>query len=347
MKQFPTPNLALRSTPHCGAKPRRHSIRRALLALCLAPAAVFAAAGDPPPAAAFRTTDGAYTVSVGGDVVDPYFVNKALIIALESGAGVSAEVNAWLGWLLPRQRADGGFDRYCGAQKRQWRACMPADADDAMAATLIQLIALAEQRKLLGNDIAQPARRASARARQHLTTMLDRPSSLYRVFANRPVYYLMDNAEVYTALLASGESSAARQLATAMRRGFVKNGRWQPAIPAYDKPSFYPHILANSYLWQGKLVDTAEAGADMAAWLAQHSRSWLNREHDRFAWGLVAWNIATLAPAEAGCWRRSVHPLPSGVGWTVLDAFADQALARRGIAINCTRALDASPATGS
>ena len=61
-------------------------------------------------------------------MVDPYFVNKALIIALESGAGVSAEVNAWLGWLLPRQRADGGFDRYCGAQKRQWRACMPADA---------------------------------------------------------------------------------------------------------------------------------------------------------------------------------------------------------------------------
>ena len=53
----------------------------------------------------------------------------------------------------------------------------------------------------------------------------------------------------------------------------------------------------------------------------------------------MAWNIAKLAPAEAGCWRKSVHPLPMGVGWTVLDAFVDEALARRGIDIVCTRAL--------
>lgn len=313
-----------------------------LLGACLAlPPAVAsplpAARTEPARPAAFRTADGSYTITVGGDVTDPYFVNKALIIALEAGLDVRAELNAWLAWLLPRQRADGGFDRYCGARKGPWRACMPADADDSMAATTIHLVALAERGKLLAARHAKPARAASRKARTLLDKLRDPASGLYRVFANRPVYYLMDNAEVHAALAAVGDKPAAEALVKAMRAGFFKDGRWLPALPGYEKESFYPHVLAHSYLWQGAIADKASAASDMAGWLSHHSRAWLGRQDDRFAWGLVAWNIAKLAPAEAACWRHSVHPLPQDVGWTVLDAFVDQALARRGIQPDCAR----------
>ena len=106
-------------------------------------------AAEPPLPAAFRTPDGSYTITVDSDIADPYFVNKAFIIALESGMNVRDELHAWLAWLLPRQRADGGFDRYCGARARAWHACMSADADDAMAAVTIHLIAHSKRHQLL------------------------------------------------------------------------------------------------------------------------------------------------------------------------------------------------------
>ncbi|MDO5086595.1 MAG: hypothetical protein Q4D74_03165 [Comamonadaceae bacterium] len=320
------------------------SLRRALLLLWMGCGLALPAVASLPAKAesalpsAFRTPDGSYTIMAGGDVTDPYFVNKALIIALESGLDMRAELNAWLAWLLPRQRADGGFDRYCGARKGAWRACMPADADDSMAATTIHLVALAQRKKLLAAKHVKPAQTASRQARKLLDTLRDPASGLYRVFADRPVYYLMDNAEVYEALAAVGDKPAAEALVKAIRSGFYKGGRWLPALPGYEKESFYPHVLAHSYLWQGAIADKASAASDMAGWLAHHSRAWLSRSDDRFAWGLVAWNIAKLAPAEAACWRHSVNPLPKDVGWTVLDAFIDQALERRGIKPACARA---------
>lgn len=317
-------------------------IRAGAMALGLLTAALpFAAqsADAPPPSTAFRTDDGAYLTTQGGELVDPYFVNKSMIMALESGMDIAQPLNDWLRWLMPHQRADGGFDRFCKTS-RGWRACMKADADDSTAATTIQMVALAEQKNLLAADVRQPARKASQRARVLLDSLLDKPLGLYRVFVDQPTYYLMDNAEVHAALLATGSKTAAGQLAAAMRRQFSPDGQqWNPAIPPYEKQSFYPHALAQSYLWHGNIVDTATAGASMAAWLAHHSRRWLSRSDDAFAWGLVAWNLADLAPAEAGCWRKSVHPLPAGVGWTVLDAFANEALAKRGIAATCAYTL--------
>ncbi|MDO5626225.1 MAG: hypothetical protein Q4G71_16245 [Pseudomonadota bacterium] len=292
---------------------------------------------EPPAPSAFRTADGSYVVTVGGDVTDPYFVNKALIIALESGMDVRVPVVAWLKWLLPRQRGDGGFDRFCGARDGRWRACMAADADDAMAATVIHLIALAARQGLLPPPLARQALTASRKARTLLDRLLDSSNGLYRVFADRPVFYLMDNAEVHAALVAARDTAQADKLVQAMRKGFFVGGRWHPAIPAYDKASFYPHVLSHSYLWQGAIADRASAASDMAGWLSQHSDAWLSRQGDRFAWGLVAWNISALAPAEAGCWRQSIRPWSGRVGWTVLDAFVDQALESKGIKPVCTR----------
>ncbi|MFD2378399.1 hypothetical protein ACFSTJ_14205 [Ottowia pentelensis] len=66
------------------------------------------ATAQPPGLSDFRTGDGAYFTTVGGDLVDPYFVNKAFIVLLQARVDVRAELDGWLAWLLPRQRADGG-----------------------------------------------------------------------------------------------------------------------------------------------------------------------------------------------------------------------------------------------
>ena len=120
---------------------------------------------------AFRTEDGAYVTVVGEPFVDPYFVNKSLIVGIQAGLNLKAEVMAWQAWLLPKQRADGGFDRFCKTNK-QWRACKKADADDSMASTTIQLLSLANDRKWLDTPATAAAAKATATA--HL--MLD---SLY------------------------------------------------------------------------------------------------------------------------------------------------------------------------
>ena len=307
--------------------------------LWLAPVA--AGADEVPDWRAFRTADGSFATEVGGDVTDPYFANKSLIVAMQAGLDVRAELHDWLAWLLPRQRPDGGFDRFCGARDGRWVACLPADADDAMAATTLQLLALARQRGWLPARQAARVRAAERAADGLLRSLRDDANGLYRVFAPQPTYYLMDNLEVLEALRARRDP-AAGPLASAIRRHFRDGAQWRASIPPIEPRRFYPHALAHSYLWHSGLLSASESGADIAAWLAQHSATWLDRQTDHFAWGIVAWNIHALAPAEAGCWRLSVRQSPARLGWTVLDAMADAALAHRGVPAVCARRLAAS-----
>ena len=293
----------------------------------------------------FQAADGSVVVRVGGDVVDPYFANKALIIAMDAGVDVRKELRAWMAWLLPRQRADGGFDRFCGGRGADWRACMGADADDATAATTIHLLRSARSRGWLNAREAEQARLAERRATAMLSTLYDDRNGLYRVFAAQPVYYLMDNIEVYEALRSQQRPAPAAALAKSILSQFRSNGAWQPAIPLMDREAFYPHALARTYLWPSGILSDTEGAADIAAWLAHFSDLWIGRHKDPFAWGIVAWNIHRLAPAEAACWRKSVRMTTAGAGWTVLDAAADEALARQNIQITCSRQLSLSMAS--
>lgn len=285
---------------------------------------------------AFATGDGAFSVFPGGDFVDPYFVNKALIVGIEAGQDLQQEVQQWLDWLLPRQRGDGGFDRFCRegqkntaeqAQNQNWLACKRADADDSMLATFLQLLSMSNQRNWLGYEQYQRALKASERAHAFLLELHDSKTGLFKVYPERELFYLMDNAEVYDALMATGHNARARELAKAIRSQFFRDGSWTPAIPPYEKENFYPHTLAQTFLWTNHLIAEAEAGATLAAWLSQHGAIWLKRKADEFSWGLVAWQIRRTAPALAACWRASLrHPAPPQ-HWTLLDAAVDSALA--------------------
>ena len=299
---------------------------------------------EPPKPADFASHDGAYFTTIGGHMVDPYFVNKSFIIALEANAPVQAEFVRWLQWLLPRQRPDGGFDRYCINDKKQWKNCMKADADDSMAATTIQMIAIANKKGWIPTAHAASAARASRHARKLLGNLFDAKTTLYRVFPDTEIYYLMDNAEVYDGLRASGANTAADALSAAIRRQFFDGTKWKPAIPEYKEERFYPHSLAHAYLWGTSVLPSAEASGAMARWLNTNGSTWLQRTGDSYAWGLVAWELRTYAPAHAACWRASLRPFPESLGWTVLDAFVDQSLQHLGVGTQCALAKPAAPA---
>ena len=111
------------------------------------PASTVTAAQSTAPAGKIKTierfvrNDGAITVSAKGNFVDPYFANKALITAFEAGLEVTDLTRNWLAWLLPRQRADGSFNRFC-EDGTKWLSCWRADADDSTLATFLQVNAL-------------------------------------------------------------------------------------------------------------------------------------------------------------------------------------------------------------
>lgn len=302
---------------------------------------------EPPALAAFATGDGAYYSTLGGQVVDPYFINKGFIIALQADAPLQTELQQWLAWLLPRQRKDGGFDRFCPTADKAWRNCMGADADDSMAATTIEMLHYATQKQWLASGQQAAALQAVARSEQLLARLRNPKSQLYKALLDTELYYLMDNIEVYEALRATEGAQAgprSKQLAAAIRRQFRDGSAWKPALPEYDRPRFYPHTLASAYLWQTGVISAAESDRATAQWLAQHGSAWLSRSEDHYAWGLVAWKMRQTAPIQAACWRASLRPFQPSVGWTVLDAMIDQSLAHTGIAAQCPFAPAAGPA---
>src|SRR5579864_1202713 len=89
--------------------------------------------------ATLQAPDGAMTLNPGGNYVEPYFATKALIVAQDGGLDVHKAAVAWIRWVLPRQRPDGLFRRFCRVND-EWRDCAPADADDSMLALWMQLL---------------------------------------------------------------------------------------------------------------------------------------------------------------------------------------------------------------
>ena len=322
------------------------ALSRSTVTLALVAAASINAAAqtNPPTLAAFSTGDGAYYTTIGGNTVDPYFINKSFIIAMKANAPLQTEFTQWLQWLLPRQRKDGGFDRYCfeGQQKKRnvWRNCMKSDADDSMASTTMEMIAIAQQKKWLAAPQQAAARQASINARKLLNSLHNPKTQIYKVFADTELYSLMDNAEVYDGLRAVGDTASANKLATAVRQQFYINSEWKPSIPDYDQKRFYPHTLAHAYLWSNSILPPKDSASTVAHWLAINGNTWLNRSGDHFAWGLVAWALYPHAPIQAACWRASLRPFNADkIGWTVLDAFIDHSLQQLGVDAVCPIAV--------
>ncbi len=206
---------------------------------------------------AYQSPQGAITVHRHGDVVDPYFAMKALWAARQLGDAAPQETRQWINWLLPRQKEDGSFSRYC-AVGQDWQACAEADADDSMLALWIELLFEAAPQRLPPRwaDSARKAERA-------LERLKDPRSGVYHVNQNVGDALLMDNSEIYAALRRVAEirlrahdraaglhyQAQVQSLYKAMAKVFRASDAGLLAWSSGDlgAEAFYPHRLAPLY----------------------------------------------------------------------------------------------------
>lgn len=286
--------------------------------------------------AGYADADGAIAVQHQGGTVDPYFALQALLLAQDHGLDASRHALAWAAWLMPRQKPDGTFDRFCRTDGA-WAACKTADADDSLLALWLRL--LESHPAELQRNAAW--RRSHAAALASLQRLQDKGRGIYMV---SPVYLhglFMDNLEVWSYRPAHAGVQSAR---------FPDFGRtlhetfWDPGQKRYHvstqleqraaPQAFYPDAVAQVF---PLLVGFPHVPGGPAAWYAQwmqaHRATWLRQVRHDFAWGLVA--IAALDRkdfASVRCWQRATQHARHGPHWTVTDEVVAQVLQARSVA---------------
>ena len=288
----------------------------------------------------YQHPDGAISLHYRSDYVEPYFATKALIVAQEAGLDIRQAANQWILWLLPRQDKSGRFGRYCRKPGSDWRQCSPSDADDSMLALWLQLLYTSAPDSGLRPEWQQSA----AKARARLDELRNSRLGVYHVSTQNHVALLMDNVEVYSALIeiASsqdrfGQHDAARatyheaeKLDLAIQQVFWnKHEEWfRPSIQK-SKPDFYPDVVAQVYPWLADLpmnsnIQTSEA---WASWKNRFANDWLDKKRDPHPWGLVAMEALKLGDENsATCWLSRSQSLRFSPNWNVLEEAAFQAV---------------------
>lgn len=277
---------------------------------------------------------GAITVLHGGNSADPYFAMQALLLAHDNGMDVSAPAGKFVDWLVPKQKPDGTFDRFCKDAAGQWASCQAADADDSLLAMWMRLLETMPE-KLRSKPVWLKSHATSKAALEHLF----QPSrGIYMVSPLVLHGLFMDNLEVWSLKAQRKPASEADKLARAIRDTF-----WNPVDKHYlvstqleqrgQKPAFYPDHVAQVF---PLLVDfpllPAEAGLHYRTWMAAHRADWLSQGKADYPWGL----LAVLAmrqndSASARCWLREATPLRHSSRWAVTDEASFQILVSKGL----------------
>lgn len=290
--------------------------------------------------ATLQAPDGAMTLNAGGNYVEPYFATKALIVAQDGGLDVRDAGLAWIRWILPRQRPNGLFGRFCRTNA-EWRDCAPADADDSMLALWMQLL----YRMAPATGMPAEWQRSLTLAAKQLAKLHNRRLGVYHISDRNHVALFMDNIEVYAALkdvagaqLRLHDSSAAateaqaEQLAAAIQRIFWdrRAQRFRPSMQK-SRPAFYPDSVAQVYPW---LADVSGPGQDprraWEQWKQMFGAGWIGRRYDTHPWGLVALAAEKLGDAtSAACWTAQSGSLRDSSSWNVLEEAVWQSLRAR------------------
>ncbi len=299
--------------------------------------AVLASAAPRLELSGYMDSGGAITVLHGGDSADPYFAMQALLLAHENGMDVSVPAEKFVNWLLPRQKLDGTFDRFCRGGDKNWVSCKTADADDSLLALWMKLL-----ETLPAQMAKNPAWIKSYQISKTSLTHLFQPSrGIYMV---SPVYLhglFMDNLEVWSLkahLKQAQQATEANKLAQAIHDTF-----WDPVNKRFlvstqleqrtQKPAFYPDHVAQIF---PLLVDfpllPQDAKKHYRDWMAAHRADWLSQGEKDYPWGLLA--VLALRQndkASASCWLREAAPLRHSARWAVTDEIAHQVLVSRGV----------------
>lgn len=301
----------------------------------------------------YQHADKALTVDAGGDFVDPYFANRALITAHQLGLAIEPVAHEWIDWALAHQTRDGRFARYCLHGKQQWLRCAAADADDASLALWQQLLYLVSAK----NTQYGPWQVSAQRARQQLDRLYDARRGIYVVSASQRFSLLMDNVEIYDALrtiarqqhklgataLATATTTRATKLQQAINRVFWRDDTQRYAITTQteEQYSFYPQIVAQVYPWLFDMPTPVNTQQAYQHWRARYAERWLSFNHDKYPWGLVAATANILGDrATAERWLQQASTLRHGKRWNILEEAIYQALAEKyalPVRLDCTR----------
>ncbi|MEO6017328.1 MAG: hypothetical protein ABIP46_08730 [Polaromonas sp.] len=298
---------------------------------------VFASAAPRLDLAGYSDADGAITVLHGGDSTDPYFAMQALLLAHENGMDISLPAEKFVNWLVPRQKPDGTFDRFCRSADKKWVSCKVADADDSLLAIWMKLLETMPA-KLSQNPVWARSYSISKASLDHLF----QPSrGIYMV---SPVYLhglFMDNLEVWSLkahLKAPQRAAESNALAKAIQATF-----WEPVNKRFlvstqleqrsQKPAFYPDQVAQIF---PLLVDfpllPADAKTYYRSWMSTHRSDWLAQGETDYPWGLLAVLAMRQKDTDsARCWLREAAPLRHSSRWAVTDEAAHQILISRGL----------------
>lgn len=291
---------------------------------------------------AYQDPHGALTVYLGGTTVDPYFALRALLSGADAGLETAQPAQAMIAWMLARQQADGSFARYCRTPGAEWHSCAAADADDALLAMWAQLLYASAP----CSAMPRAWRASAARALDHLERLRDRQRGTYRIDRSHSTSLLMDNAEIYGALVAiskrqrcMGQARAATltarratALAQAIGRVFQPRpeGPWRASTQDSSAQRFYPDQVAQLYPILFGLTGGATARRQVRAWLDQHGATWLERGADHYPWGLAALAAQAVGADDAAqAWLERAAALRHGAHWNILEEAAWQALCLR------------------
>ena len=288
----------------------------------------------------YQHPDGAIALHYHGDYIEPYFATKALILAQEAGLDVRQPVQQWIRWLLPRQETNGSFGRYCRQPNSNWKLCAAADADDSMLALWLQLLYTNAPQSGIPVEWQASARRARA----GLDSLRNIRLGIYHISRQNHVALLMDNVEVYSALVDVARAEErfgdkqqaqitlqqAETLDSAIQHVFWnKHEDWfRPSIQK-NRPEFYPDVVAQVYPWLADLPMQSDAQARDAwkSWKDRFATEWLDKKSDPHPWGLVAVAAAKFGDIDsAGCWLSRSEPLRFSNNWNVLEESAFQAV---------------------
>ncbi|HUQ28795.1 MAG TPA: hypothetical protein VM051_09385 [Usitatibacter sp.] len=294
--------------------------RLTIAVMAIAYAAAAHAAARPLQLSGFVDAEGAISVLSRGDTVDPYFAMQALLIAHDNGLDTRALAARWVAWLLPRQKPDATFDRFC-KRGPVWAPCKTADADDSLLAFWLRVTQMVP-----GDEKIAASRRASA---ETLARLFDPARGVYLV---SPVYQtalLMDNLEVWS------HAPGASELARAINAQFwdAARGTYRYVTPGdAEAPNFYPHKVVQVFPLLFGFPIPVEAGGHYRRWMRAHRAEWLKQvEHD-FAWGaiaVIAWRQGDVASVR--CWLRETLPARGGPHWTATDEAASEVFAAKGV----------------
>lgn len=287
--------------------------------------------------AGYTDDSGAITVLHKGDSADPYFAMQALLLAHENGMDVSVPAEKFANWLVPRQKPDGTFDRFCRGADKKWVSCKTADADDSLLAMWMKLLETMPA-QLARNPVWNKSYQISKVSLEHLY----QPSrGIYMVSPLVLHGLFMDNLEVWSRMVhlkQPQQRTDSDKLARAIHATF-----WDPVNKRFlvstqleqraQKPAFYPDHVAQIFplMFDFPLLP-ANARPYYRSWMAAHRAEWLMQGEADYPWGLLA--VLALRQNDklsAGCWLREATPLRHSSRWAVSDEASFQILQSRGV----------------